>query len=180
MHSFDYFDKALPYDQFLSTFGKPTDKARWDRVRDMIKLTDAQTSLLKKFVRQTKIVVLAGAWCGDCAGQCPILEKFAEFAPCLQIRYLDRDVHAEAQAELQINGGNRVPVAVFFSEDGKEVARFGERTLTQYRRMVAEMGGEACGTGLGSDGYAADWLDQVERVQWILRLSPRLRKLHAD
>jgi hypothetical protein len=25
-----------------------------------------------------------------------------------------------------------------------------------------------------------DWLDQFERVQWILRLSPRLRRLHGD
>ena len=36
----------------------------------------------------------------------------------------------DVQQELSINGGNRVPVAVFFSEDGYEVARYGERTLS--------------------------------------------------
>jgi len=25
-----------------------------------------------------------------------------------------------------------------------------------------------------------DWLDEFERVQWLLRLSPRLRQLHRD
>jgi thiol-disulfide isomerase/thioredoxin len=180
MLAFDYFGKALPYEDFLAQFGKPADKPRWDRTRETVKLSDEQTALLKKFVRTTNVLMLAGAWCGDCAGQCPILEKFAEVAPCLKIRYLDRDVHAEAQRELQINGGNRVPVAVFYSEDGHEIARFGERTLSRYRKMVAEMGGDACGTGLGAQDAVQEWLDVVERVQWILRLSPRLRKLHGD
>jgi hypothetical protein len=60
---------------------------------------------------------------------------------------------------------------VFFSEDGFEVARYGERTLATYRRLA----GEATGGDV-----AADWLREFERVQWILRLSPRLRKLHGD
>lgn len=178
------FDQALPYDDFLAAYGKPADKPRWDRTLASITLTDSQTALLKGFKRTTKILVLAGAWCGDCAGQCPILEKFARIAPCLQVRYLDRDAFPEAQKELQINGGNRVPVAVFFSEDGHEVARFGERTLTQYRKMVKETLGEVCGSGIVTGdtlaGIVQDWLDVIERVQCVLRLSPRLRRLHAD
>lgn len=102
----------------------------------------------------------------------------------MQVRYLDRDAFPEAQKELQINGGNRVPVAVFFSEDGHEVARFGERTLTQYRKMVKETLGEVCGSGIVTGdtlaGIVQDWLDVIERVQCVLRLSPRLRRLHAD
>ncbi|MCI0378548.1 MAG: hypothetical protein L0215_13145 [Gemmataceae bacterium] len=27
---------------------------------------------------------------------------------------------------------------------------------------------------------AQDWLDEFERVQWLLRLSPRLRAMHGD
>lgn len=184
MLSATLFDQALAYDAFFEKFGKPTDKPRWDRTRSAIVLSEAQLTLLKSFKRTTNILVLAGAWCGDCAGQCPILEKFAETAPCLQVRYLDRDAFPDAQKELQINGGNRVPVAVFYSEDGFEVARFGERTLAQYRKMVKETLGEACGTGIASAEQLAaivqEWLDVTERVQCILRLSPRLRRLHAD
>jgi hypothetical protein len=25
-----------------------------------------------------------------------------------------------------------------------------------------------------------DWLNEFERIQWLLRLSPRLRQLHGD
>ena len=184
MLAFDFFQHALPYDAFFAAHGTPAHKARWDRTRQAAVLTPEQRSRLASFTRETNILLLAGAWCGDCAGNCPLFEAFAEAAPVLKVRYLDRDAFPAAQEELKINGGNRVPVAVFFSEDGFEVSRYGERTLTAYRRMAAEVTGEACGTGIVSADHlaaiAADWLREVERAQWVLRLSPRLRKLHAD
>ncbi len=180
MLAFDFFHAALPYDDFFAKFGSPGDKDRWDRTRAAVVLTDPQKQLLAAFKRQTNLLVLAGAWCGDCANQCPILERFAEAAPVLTVRYLDRDAHADAQRELQINGGNRVPVVVFFSEDGHEVARYGERPLSVYRRLVRDLvPGLPSGTDPLADA-AADWLREVERVQWVLRLSPRLRRLHQD
>jgi hypothetical protein len=102
------------------------------------------------------------------------------------MRYLDREEHADAQQQLQINGGNRVPVVVFFSEDGHEVARYGERTLSKYRQMMRDQVGASCPTGLVLPGdplparVTQDWLDEFERVQWLLRLSPRLRQKHGD
>ena len=184
MLPFQTFHDALPLDQFLATFGSAADKPRWDRTRAAVVLTDDQKTLLGKFTRETNILILAGAWCGDCSGQCPVFDRFAEVAPVLKVRYLDRDKYPDAQKELQVNGGNRVPVVVFFSEDGLEVGRYGERTLFAYRKMAAQFGGDVCGSGVvGADhlaGVAADWLREVERVQWILRLSARLRRLHGD
>ena len=186
MNLFPKFADALPLPAFLDKHGSATDKPRWQRALEATTLTAAQRTLLAKFTRETNILVLAGAWCGDCVAQCPILEKFAEAAPVLKVRYLDRDLHRDAQDELKINGGDRVPVAVFFSEDGFEVSRYGERTLTKYRQLAAQFSGETCGTGLvkGGDpvqlGIVQDWLNEVERVQWMLRLSPRLRRIHGD
>ena len=87
---------------------------------------------------------------------------------------------------VRITASNRVPVAVFFSEDGHEVARYGERTLARYRQLMGQLAPEGCATGIvkADDPVQAqvvqDWLDEFERVQWALRLSPRLRKLHND
>jgi hypothetical protein len=186
MNLYDAFAAALPLTEFLAKYGTDADRAKWARAAEQTAITDAQKQLLAKFTRRTDVLVLAGAWCGDCASQCPIFERFAEAAPVLVTRYIDRDVHADVQAALRINGGNRVPVAVFFSEDGHEVARYGERTLAKYRQLAAQLSGEGCATGIvkGNDpvqlGVVQDWLDEFERVQWMLRLSPRLRKLHGD
>jgi hypothetical protein len=186
MNLFEKFTAGLPLPAFLAKYGTDTDRAKWGRATEQTTLTDAQRQLLGKFTRRTNVLVLAGAWCGDCAGQCPIFERFAEAAPVIVTHYLDRDEHADVQAELKINGGNRVPVLVFFSEDGYEVARYGERTLAKYRQMASQLVGESCGTGLVKSNdplqmqIVQDWLNEFERVQWILRLSPRLRKIHGD
>jgi thiol-disulfide isomerase/thioredoxin len=186
MNLFDKFAVGLSLPDFLAKYGTDADRAKWARAAEQTQITDAQKQLLGKFTRRTNVLVLAGAWCGDCAAQCPIFEKFAAAAPVLVTRYIDRDEHADAQAALKINGGNRVPVAVFFSDDGHEVARYGERTLARYRQLVAELSREGCATGLVKSNdpvqvqIVQDWLNEFERVQWMLRLSPRLRKLHND
>jgi hypothetical protein len=186
MNLFDSFGAALPLPEFLAKYGTPNDRPRWERAAAETRLTDPQRQLLGKFTRQTNVLVLAGAWCGDCVSQCPIFERFAEAAPVIKTRYLDRDDHPDVQHALKINGGDRVPVAVFFSEDGFEVARYGERTLARYRHMIEQFTGESCASGLVKSTdpvqmqVVQDWLDEFERVQWILRLSPRLRKKHGD
>jgi thiol-disulfide isomerase/thioredoxin len=186
MNLFAKFDAALPLSQFLEKYGTSNDKTRWRNALAETRITDDQRQLLGRFTREIKVLVLAGAWCGDCISQCPAFERFAEVAPVIKLRYLDRDENPDAQKELQINGGSRVPVAVFFSEDGLEVSRFGERTLARYRQMVEQLVGESCATGIvrGADPVQAravqEWLNEFERVQWILRLSPRLRGKHGD
>jgi thiol-disulfide isomerase/thioredoxin len=184
MNLFERFSAALPMSQFLEKYGSPAHRERWKSTFDAVQLSPAQKELLGKFTRKTNVMVLAGAWCGDCSGQCPIFDRFAEVAPVLNIRYLDNADHADVQEALSINGGKRVPVAVFFSEDGFEVLRYGERTLAKYRDMIKTYGGESCPTGIGKDPLLVqitqEWLNEFERVQWILRSSARLRKLHGD
>lgn len=186
MNLFDKFHAGLPYAEFLARYANAVQEQRWRQVFDEVKLTDAQRELLASFTRSMNVLCLAGAWCGDCISQCPIFEQFAAAAPVIQVRFLDRDEHADVQRELQINGGDRIPVVVIFSEDGLEVARYGERTLSKYRQMIRAQTGAACPTGLlvkgdsHLDAVTQDWLNEFERVQWILRLSPRLRQLHGD
>jgi thiol-disulfide isomerase/thioredoxin len=186
MPLFDKWSIALPYREFLAQYGSPAHQSRWQQTFSQIELNPRQRELLVAFRREMKVLCLAGAWCGDCSGQCPIFQRFEEVTPTIQVRYLDRDDHGEVQRELQINGGNRVPVLVFFSEDGYEVARYGERTLSKYRAMVEATIGASCPTGIIVKGdplldqVVQDWLNEFERVQWILRLSPRLRQRHGD
>ncbi|HLW64468.1 MAG TPA: thioredoxin family protein [Gemmataceae bacterium] len=183
---FDKWPAALRYGEFLAKYGSPDHQARWQQTLSQIQLNPRQRELLQAFRREMKVLCLAGAWCGDCSGQCPIFERFQEVTPTIQVRYLDRDDHADAQRELQINGGNRVPVLVFFSEDGFQVARYGERTLSKYRAMMQAISGANMPSEIATksesllDQVVQDWLNEFERAQWILRLSPRLRQVHGD
>ena len=187
MNLYDAFKAGLPYAEFLARHGNAAHQSRWANTHREIRLDDRQLRLLGLFHRRMHVLCLAGAWCGDCARQGPILQRFAEAAPLIQLHFLDRDLHPQVQTALAINGGHRVPVVVFFSEDGYEVSRFGERTLSAYRRLIEEELTDTCPTGIGPHGGDAlmpavvqDWLNEFERVQWILRLSPRLRQRYGD
>jgi hypothetical protein len=183
---FEKYQQGLSYDAFLKRYGTEAHQKRWRDVHAQVALTEAQRNLLGSFRRQMPVLCVAGAWCGDCVNQCPIFEHFGAATPTIQVRYLDRDEHMDAQQALQINGGNRVPVIVFFSEDGAEVARYGERTLSKYRQMMRDQAGPNCPTGImvSKDPLLVqvthEWLNEFERVQWLLQLSPRLRQKHGD
>jgi thioredoxin-like negative regulator of GroEL len=133
------------------------------------------------------MLVVSGIWCGDCVQQCPLLERIAEANPArVVLRLLDRDEHKDLSGRLRINGGDRVPVVLFLAEDHELCAACGDRTLARYRALAARQLGPSCPTGLvvpDEEELAAtlqDWLDEVERVQLLLRLSGRLRQKHGD
>lgn len=186
MNLYDKYRLGLPYADFLTRHATTGQLDSWRQSYERVALTAAQRDLLAAFRREMPVLCLAGAWCGDCINQCPIFEHFAAAAPVIRVHYLDRDEHADVQAALQINGGNRVPVLVFFSEDGHEVARYGERTLAQYRGLVrTQLSIDAPLALVPSGGpvltqATQEWLNEFERVQWMLRLSPRLRQRHGD
>jgi thiol-disulfide isomerase/thioredoxin len=180
------FGEALPYPSFLDRYASPPQRIRWDSMHGRFSLTTEQHTLLEGFARRMPVLCLCGAWCGDCINQCPVFDHFARATDRIDLRFLDRDIKPEVREELSINGGHRVPVLVFLSEDGFEVSRYGERSLSTYRRMASEQLGPACPTGFvppAAEALAAvtaDWLAEFERAQLILRLSPRLRAMHGD
>jgi hypothetical protein len=180
------FAEALPYAAFLDRHATPVQRGRWEALHARFRLTSEQTALLGGFARRMPVLCLAGAWCGDCINQCPAFDHFARATSAIELRFLDRDARPDVRDALAINGGHRVPVVVFLSEDGYEVARYGERTLSVYRRLAVSQLGPACPTGLvapdqdATAAVTAEWLAEFERAQLILRLSPRLRQLHGD
>lgn len=180
------FESGQSYADFLDKYATPDQRQRWDDFHGSICLSDDQTALLKSFLREMKVLVMAGTWCGDCVNQCPIFDHFAAAAnERIQLQFFDRDDHADLAASLQTCGAPRVPSVVFLSEDGYVCGRYGDRTLAKYRQMVSTLGGAACPTGIAvpqalTASVVQEWLNEFERIQWMLRTSGRLRELHGD
>jgi hypothetical protein len=180
------FADALPYPSFLDRYAASPQRLRWDAMHGRFSLTADQRALLDGFRRRMPVVCLAGTWCGDCINQCPAFDHFARASSQIDLRFIDRDAMPLLRDMLAINGGHRVPVVVFLSEDWFEVTRYGERTVSSYRRLAADQLGPACPTGLVPPAdlalatTTAEWLTEFERAQLILRLSPRLRTMHGD
>lgn len=179
-------DAGLGWDDYLAS-ATDDQRAAWQKVYDQVTLTEAQQALLGSFVRDMKVIAVSGAWCGDCVRQGPMFQKIAEATGGkVDLRWCDRDEHMDLQDQVMICGGKRVPVVVFAAEDFEPVGWHGDKPLARYRILAAQLQGAGCplpGAPVPDGEIAAelaDWVDQFERVQLLLRLSGRLRKKHND
>ena len=175
---------GVAWDRYLAIHSART--AGWTSHLAAARLTEPQRSLLAGFTRRMNVLVLTGAWCGDCAVQCPMLGAIAAACPAADVRFLEQEDHMQLAERLRINAGTRVPTVVWCAEDFECCAVLGDRTLARYRAMAARQLGASCplpGAPVPPDEAAATmqgWIDEFERVQLMLRLSPRLRQVHGD
>ena len=116
-----------------------------------------------------------------------VCEHFAATSPRIQLRFFDRDEHRRSgRFDFDVRRTHRVPSVLFLSEDNHICGRYGDRTLSTYRHMAATQLGPSCPTGIGAvdstllAAVTQEWLNEFERIQLMLRLSGRLRKLHGD
>ncbi|HEY3378737.1 MAG TPA: thioredoxin family protein [Armatimonadota bacterium] len=180
-----FYERGLPYADYLAS-GEANQVANVQQVAALVALTPAQEALLRSFTRRMPVLVLSGLWCGDCTRQVPMLAAIERACPLIAMRYLDSRTHPALHETLRINGALKVPVVVALSEDFYELARFGDRHLSVYRRKVATECGPACATGIvppSEEALAtelAEWCDFFERLQLMLRLAPLLRQRYGD
>ncbi len=182
----DKFSAALNYDKYILT-GTPEQQRRWRQIYDAAHLLPDQQKLVGGFVRDMKVLVISGIWCGDCVQQCPLLERIAEASRArIDLRFVDRDQHRDLTDQFHVNAGDRVPVALFLAEDFEFCSSFGDRTLSRYRAMATRQLGPACPVGIIAPEAGElletlhEWLNEFERIQLMLRLSSRLRQKHGD
>jgi thiol-disulfide isomerase/thioredoxin len=178
------FDAALDWEAYLRTDPEKADN--WRAIHEQVRLTPQQRRLVEGFTRDIKVLFVSGIWCGDCVQQGPLIQRIAEAGPTLDLRFVDRDEHLDLAEQIKINAGLRIPVAILMAEDFEPVSIFGDRSLVRYRALAEKQLAGACplpGAPVPENELQAtlqDWLDEVERVHLILRLSARLRQKHGD
>ena len=182
------FGQGAVYGDFVASGEPEGHRPRWDERYAQLSLDESQTSLVGGFTREMNVLCLTGTWCGDCALQGSAMARIAEANPgAIHLRYVPRhEEHADLITKASINGGFRVPVTWFMSEDFEPVAVFGDRTLSRYRSMaLKQIGAELANVTAPPPSdpvreVLREVLDLFERVQLLLRLSPRLRERHGD
>lgn len=180
------FESGLPYDAYVAT-GTPDQRQKWRDFHARVSLTDAQRSLLAGFTRQVNILIVSGTWCGDCVQQVPMFDHVTRANPArIALRVIDRDQNPDLAEPIKICSGLRVPTVIFMNEDFDFCSLMGDRSLSRYRAMAAAKLGASCplpGAPVPPDEIAAtlqDWINELERVQLMLRLSPKLRERYQD
>lgn len=179
------FNDGKNFDKYLKTTDE-SQAERWQAYVNRISVSEEQSKSLKSYTRKMNLICISGIWCGDCMRQVPMLNAMSKENDLIDLKLFDNQEFPELRDELRIIGGTRVPVLLVLSEDFYEVTRFGDRTLSAYKRKAERELGVACDAGLVPpseeelNGELAEWFNIIERAQLMLRLSPSLRKKHND
>jgi len=182
------FEQGTAYGEFVALGEPEGHRPPWDQRYAQLELDPAQDALVRSFARPMKVLCLTGTWCGDCALQGSAMARIAEANPqAIDLRFMLRhERHADLIVKAPINAGFRVPVTWFMAEDFEPAVVFGDRTLSRYRAMARkELPPDQAGVFAPppADPVRAvlqEVLDLFERVQLLLRLSPRLRQKYGD
>ena len=182
------FEQGRSYAAFVATGEPEGHRPPWDQRYAQLALDPDQDALVKSFSRPIKLLCLTGTWCGDCALQGSAMARIAEANPqTIDLRFIPRhEQHADLITRAPINAGFRVPVTWFMAEDFEPVCVFGDRTLSRYRSMARKHLPPQQANVLGPPPgdpvreVLREVLDLFERVQLLVRLSPRLREKHGD
>lgn len=122
-----YFEKALPYDEYVTLLEEnlPLHQQHYRK----FEISEEEAKEIKRF-KPLNIIVLTEPWCGDSLAIFPVVRKIAETNGRWTVKVLRRDENPELMAQFLTRGSRSVPIFLFLSEDYSLVFRWGPRPRT--------------------------------------------------
>jgi hypothetical protein len=133
-----HWTQGVSFEAFLPTAEKNADL--WQSVWDRVRLPDDLVERAAAVSGHWHLLVLSEDWCGDAVNIVPVLARFAEAVPTVDLRLLARDEHLGLMDAHLTNGRSRsIPVVILLDEHFVEQGWWGPRP-TDLQRWVLEEG----------------------------------------
>ena len=145
----------LPTLDWHAVFASGLDDAAWmaaaesaeqrdklEAQRQALTLEVQVTGFLGALPRPVHVVAIAEDWCGDVVRHVPVLQRMAEAAPLLKVRYITRQQWPDVFARFLTNGGEAIPKFIFLSDRFVECGNWGPMPEA-CRELISR--GKACG-----------------------------------
>lgn len=85
-----------------------------------------------------KLLVISEDWCGDASNTVPVLARFAEAAPNVELRVVERDENPDLMDRYLTNGGRAIPVAVVLDGELRPRGHWGPRPEELQEFVISE------------------------------------------
>jgi hypothetical protein len=118
------WDLALPFEGFVAA--SEQHKGLWEGIYRIVRVPDWAFQAVPLGTR-LRLLVIAEDWCGDASSTVPILARFADAAPGLELRVLRRDEHPELMDRYLTNGSRSIPIVIALDESYRELGHWGPR-----------------------------------------------------
>ncbi len=136
-----YFEKALPYDEYMTLLEE--NLALHQQHYRKFEISEEEAKEIKRF-KPLNIIVLTEPWCGDSLAILPVVRKIAETNGTWIVKVLRRDENPGLMAQFLTRGSRSVPIFLFLTGDYSLVFHWGPRPLAaqeifeQYREQFKQ------------------------------------------
>ena len=119
-----WWDLALPYDRFLAE--SEQHRGLWEGIYRLMRVPEWARQAVPPGTR-LRLLVIAEDWCGDASSTIPILARFADAAPGMELHVLRRDEHPELMDRYLTDGSRSIPIVIALDEGYLELGHWGPR-----------------------------------------------------
>ena len=130
------WDQAQSFDAFVAS--STAHKALWEGIYRIARLPEWATEVSVPGARH--LLVIAEDWCGDASNTVPIVAKWADAVPGVDLRIIQRDHHPEVMDRYLTNGSRSIPIVIVLDEDFRELGHWGPRPTVLQSWVMANRG----------------------------------------
>lgn len=119
------WDEALSYERFVNE--SHANCALWEGVYRLARVPTWSVHAAAELGQKFRLVVLAEDWCGDATNTLPVLAKWAELVPTVELRVLRRDQYPQVMDRYLTGMARSIPVVIVLTEEMEELGWWGPR-----------------------------------------------------
>ncbi|MFH0793396.1 MAG: thioredoxin family protein [bacterium] len=136
------FERGKRYEQWIAQGENGENRKKMEGARWNFSIEPDVEGLLRSLPRPVHVAAIGEDWCGDVVRHVPVLQRMADAAPNLKVRYFSREDAREFFVRFLTNGGEAIPKFIFLSEKFIECGNWGPMP-EKCREIIAR--GKACG-----------------------------------
>ena len=131
------WEGAQTFDAFVAS--SSSHKALWDGIYRIARVPEWALSAVPAGARR-RWLVIAEDWCGDASNTVPILAKFADGMPGIELRLISRDRNPEVMERYLTNGSRSIPIVIVLDDELRELGHWGPRPTALQAWVMANRG----------------------------------------
>jgi hypothetical protein len=136
------YESGQDYATWITGGEAPDNRHKMEALREAQALEPQALGFLAALPRPVHVIAIAEDWCGDVVRHVPVLQRLAEAAPNLKLRFITRQQWPDVFTRFLTNGGEAIPKFVFLSDAFVECGSWGPMPAP-LRDLIAR--GKACG-----------------------------------
>lgn len=122
----DRFESALTFPEYLDTVQK--NEELWRGVHERVRLPAGTVTEGRSVPGTWHLLALSEDWCGDAVNILPVVSRFVDELPNVDLRVLARDENLDIMDARLTNGRSRsIPIVIAYDDDFREHGWWGPR-----------------------------------------------------